>query len=116
LPELVALDRAQARAIASLVGIGGKSGDTVVGLSALRRSRPLAWVFAAPGLAEGTLRELAGWRGQGTVVCRVEGWEELAGGSGRPDARVIGVRPGALAEGIGRRLGPLGAGEEQAEV
>lgn len=109
--ELTLLDGAQARAIAPLVGIGGKSGDTVVGLSALRRSRPLAWVFAAPGLSEGTLRQLAGWQREGTVLCQVEDWAELAGRLGRPDALVIGIRPGALAEGLKRRLQSLGAGE-----
>lgn len=109
--ELVQLDGTQGRAIAPLVAIGGKSGDTVVGLSALRRSRPLAWVFAAPGLGAGTLRELAGWRREGTVVCRVEDWVELAGPLGRQDALVIGIRVGALAEGLKRRLQESGAGE-----
>ena len=109
--ELPALGREEARAIAPLVGIGGKSGDTVVGLSALRRSRPLAYVFAAPGLGAGTLRELAGWRRQGTVIYSVEGWAELAGPVGREDALVIGIRPGPLAEGVGRKLGASGAGE-----
>lgn len=105
--ELPLLGRAAARAIAPLVGIGGKSGDTVVGLSALRRSRPVAYVFAAPALADGTLRELAGWRREGTVAFRVGDWAELAGPLGRQDALVIGVRPGALAEGLKRRLEDL---------
>lgn len=114
--ELILLDAAQARVIAPLVGIGGKSGDTVVGLSALRRSRPLAWVFVSPDLGPATLRELAAWRREGTAVCQVQDWRELAGRCGRPDASVIGVRPGALAEGVQRRLRDSGAGEEQAEV
>lgn len=109
--ELPQLGRAAARAIAPLVGIGGKSGDTVVGLSALRRSRPVAYVFAAPGLSAGTLRELAGWRGEGTRVYRVETWSDLAGPTGREDALVIGVKPGTLAEGLERRLQGLGTGE-----
>lgn len=109
--ELLLLDAPAAKAIAPLVGIGGKSGDTVVGLSALRRSRPLAYVFAAPGLSAGTLRELAGWRREGTLVCRVESWADLAGPTGREDALVIGIRPGNLAEGVGRRLAASGAGE-----
>lgn len=114
--ELPLLGREEARAIAPLVGIGGKSGDTVVGLSALRRSRPLAYVFAAPGLAEGTLRELAGWGREGARVYRVETWAELAGPIGREDALVIGVKAGSLAQGLERRLQASGAGEEQAEV
>ena len=105
------LDQAAAKAIGPLVGIGGKSRNTVVGLSALRRSRPVAYVFAAPGLSAGTLRELAGWRHDGTRVYRVESWADLAGPIGREDALVIGILPGTLAEGVGRRLQDLGAGE-----
>lgn len=114
--ETQRLGAEQVRAIAPLVGIGGKSGDTVVGLSALRRSRPLALVFAAPGLAQGTLAELTGWGREGAAVFRVEEWEELAGRLGRPDALVLGIRPGPLAEGICRRLGESGPGEKEAEV
>ncbi|MCC7262890.1 MAG: hypothetical protein IT369_10245 [Candidatus Latescibacteria bacterium] len=109
--ELPRLDGARGRAIAPLVGIGGKSGDTVIGLSALRRNRPLALVFASPGLAEGTLAELAGWRREGALLFVVEEWEVVAGRVGRPDALVLGIRPGPLAEGIQRRLQSLGAGE-----
>ena len=114
--ELPSLDPAAAKAIAPLLGIGGKSGDTVVGLSALRRCRPLAYVFVAPGLGAGTLRELAGWRRQGTAVCRVEDWAELVGPVGREDALVIGIKPGPMAEGVRQKLRASGAGEEQAEV
>lgn len=71
----------------------------------------MAYVFAAPGLSAGTLRELAGWRRDGTRVYRVESWADLAGPIGRQDALVIGILPGPLAEGLGRRLQDLGAGE-----
>ncbi len=111
LSELPRLDGPSARAIAPLVGIGGKSADTVVGLSALRRSRPLALIFASPELAEGTLAELAGWRREGALLFVVEEWEVVAGRVGRPDALVLGIRPGPLAEGISRRLQASGAGE-----
>lgn len=109
--ELPRLDAVQGKAIAPLVGIGGKSGDTVVGLSALRRSRPLALLFASPALGANTLAELAGWRREGALLFVVEEWQEVAGRVGRPDALVLGVRPGSLAEGIQRRLQALGTGE-----
>jgi hypothetical protein len=111
LSELPLLDQAAAKAIAPLVGIGGKSGDTVVGLSALRRSRPVAYVFVAPSLGAATLREIAGWRRDGTRVYQVEAWAELAGVLGRADALVLGVKPGSLAQGLERRLQGSSTGE-----
>ena len=111
MPELELLSLAAATRIAPLVGIGGKSGDTVIGLTAVRRCGPLAYLFTAPRLSEGTLRELsARWR-EGTRIFRVEAWEALAGALGRGDTSVIGIKTGALAQGVERRLSESGAGE-----
>jgi len=111
LSELPELSREAACRIGPLVGIGGKSGDTVCGLSAVRRTRALAYVFVAAGLAAGTRRELSRLCRQGTRVFRVEGLEELTRAVGRAGVSVVGVKRGPLAEGIGRRLGESGRGE-----
>ena len=62
------LDQAAAAAISSLIGIGCQSGDTVMGLSAVRRVRKLAWLFAAPDLAAGTWKELGRRRHEGDAA------------------------------------------------
>ena len=111
MPELPALSLEEATRIAPLVGIGGKSGDTVIGLTALRRCGPLAYIFTAPRLSAGTLRELSARRREGTVFYQVEDWESLAGVLGRSDTSVLGIKAGSLAEGIGRLLQSSGAGE-----
>ena len=111
MPELAILSPQEASRIASLVGIGGKSGDTVIGLTAVRRCGPLAYLFTAPRLSEGTLRELSARRREGTVLYRVEAWEALAGVIGRSDTSVLGIKTGPLAQGIGCRLQDSGAGE-----
>lgn len=94
--------------IAPLLGIGGQSGDTVCGLSAVRRTQALAYVFVAAGVAAGTVRQL---RRQGAQVLLVEEMEELTRALGRADVSVVGVKRGPLAAGIARRLAVSGGGE-----
>jgi hypothetical protein len=90
--------------LASLVAIGRQSGDTVVGLSAVRRTEGLAWVFADERLAERTLRELAGREREGARLVAVGNMEVLTRKFGRQGARVVGVKQGSLARGIAGRL------------
>ena len=100
--ELPLLADASARALASLLGIGCRSGDTVVGLSAVRRTAGLAFVFASSGLAERTLRELAGK--PGVRVYQLVEMQHLTRAFGREDAQVVGVKRGYLAHGLTKRL------------
>lgn len=102
--EVPELPLEQARRLASLVAIGRRSGDTVTGLSAVRRAGPLAYVFADASLAVGTLAELSRLAARGVQVWRVASLAELTRGFGREDLLVIGVRRGSLAEGVARRL------------
>lgn len=106
--ELPELDPQAVARIAPLVRIGGKSGDTVCGLSAVRRARELAYVFVDAGVAEGTVRQL---RRQGAQVWVARAWEELAGSLGRAEVLVLGIKAGPLAEGIARRLAESGRRE-----
>jgi len=99
------LDVGTVAKLSSLVAIGRKSGDTVVGLSAVRRSRGLAYVFVDAGIASGTLRELGRLEQRGTRVFRVGDLEALTRAFGREDVRVVGIRRGHLARGIAQRLG-----------
>ncbi len=98
------LDALQGASLSSLLAIGCRSGDTIVGLSAVRRSEQLADVFADCALAERTLRELADWERRGARVFVVEEFTALTQAFGREDARVVGVGPGSLADGIAKRL------------
>ena len=107
--ELPALDSAQAQALSPLLGIGCRSGDTIVGLSSVRRSGKLAFVFASGDLAPRTLHELAGLAARGTRVFRVEDFDALTKSFGRADAQVVGVVRGDLARGLAKRL----EGEEE---
>ena len=77
--ETAELSEEAAAALASLVAIGGKSGDTVVGLSGVRRVRELAYVFVDGGIAANTLRELERMRRGGTEVFRVASLKRLTG-------------------------------------
>ena len=101
------LDQAAAAAISNLIGIGCQSGDTVMGLSAVRRVRKLAWLFASPDLAAGTWRELGRRRHEGTRLFRVADLSRLTAAAGRGDLSVVGVKPGGLAAGIAARLEAL---------
>ena len=101
IPDLKAAAVAQ---LAPLVAIGCRSGDTVLGLSGVRRTRGLAYVLVDPRLAPGTQRELAQLQGRGTRVFRVEDLGPVRQACGRPDVLVIGVKAGNLADGLAARL------------
>ncbi len=90
--------------LSALLGIGCRSGTTVVGLSAVRRAKGLAFVFASSALAQRTLRELARLERGGTRVFQVQTMELLTQGFGRTDAHVIGVLRGDLARGLAEHL------------
>ncbi|MEC8646242.1 MAG: hypothetical protein VXY00_04625 [Candidatus Latescibacterota bacterium] len=98
------LDAHRAAALSSLLAIGCRSGDTVVGLSKLRRCERLAYVFVDSSLAERTLREMAAWEERGARVFLVDEHVHLTEAFGRQDARVVGVHAGSLADGIAGRL------------
>ena len=99
-----ALSEAQVTAIAPLIGIGGKSGDTVAGLSAVRRQRRLAFVFVGAGVSANTVGELRRRERQGTRLLQVADMDRLTGPLGRIDVTVLGVREGSLAAGIEKKL------------
>ena len=105
------LDQAAAEAISNLIGIGCQSGDTVLGLSAVRRIRKLAYLFASADLAAGTWKELGRRRRAGTRLFRVADLPRLTAASGRVDLSVVGVKPGGLAAGIAERLEALARAE-----
>jgi hypothetical protein len=109
---LETLDIAQTAALASLLAIGCSSGDTVVGLSKVRRAEKLAYVFADAGLAARTLRELEDLQRRGARVFSVADFAALTGAFGREDASVVGVKPGDLAKGLGKRLQKTAAAED----
>ena len=90
--------------LSALLGIGCRSGATVVGLSAVRRAKGLAFVFASSELAQRTLRELARLERGGTHVFQVQPMEVLTQGFGREDAQVIGVLRGDLARGLAKHI------------
>ena len=98
------LDVQRAAGLSSLLAIGCRSGDTVVGLSAIRRCEHLAYVFVDSRLAQRTLREMAAWEQRGACVFLVDEYVRLTEAFGRQDARVVGVHTGSLADGIAGRL------------
>jgi hypothetical protein len=98
------LDAETAAQLASLVAIGRQSGDTVVGLSAVRRVKKLAYILVDFQLAAGTLRELEARQRQGTILFRVESIQVLSRAFGREDILVLGIKQGDLARGIAGRL------------
>lgn len=102
--ELPRLEATRAAALASLVAIGARSGDTVIGLAAVRRAPRLALVLADARLAPRTLNELAARRAAGAAVYLVEDLSVVGGVLGREEVRVLGVRPGSLARGLFDRL------------
>ena len=91
------LDQAAAAAISSLIGIGCQSGDTVMGLSAVRRVRKLAYLFASPDLAAGTWKELGRRRRVGDAA--------LPGGGSPPPHSGLGPRRPVGRRGETRRSG-----------
>jgi len=103
-PELPTLDLVQTQALSPLLGIGCRSGDTVIGLSSVRRAGKLAFVFASEDLAVRTLRELAGLAARGVRVYLVEDFSALTKSFGRADAQVVAVARGDLAKGLAKRL------------
>ncbi len=90
--------------LSALLGIGCRSGATVVGLSAVRRAKTLAFVFVSSHLAPRTLRELARLERGGTCVFQVQAMEVLTQSFGREDAQVVGVLRGDLARGLAKHL------------
>jgi hypothetical protein len=98
------LNLQMAEAIASLVAIGRRSGDTVVGLSSVRRTKKLAVILADESLALRTFNELAKLTKDGFGVFKVSDILSLTGRFGREDIRVIGVVRGPLADGILKKL------------
>ena len=103
--EVEELGAAIAASLASLVGIGCQSRDTVLGLSAVRRTKELAFVFFDSSLAEGTQSELARLSRFGTRVYRVSPLSQVTNKAGRDDVSVVGVKKGSLADGIGDKIG-----------
>lgn len=102
--QIPELDPEAATGLGSLVAIGIRSGATVVGLSAVRRARGLAYVLVDGGVAEGTRRELALLQRRGTQVLQVESLQVVSRAFGREDIRVLGIKRGDLAQGIAARL------------
>jgi hypothetical protein len=90
--------------VAPLLGIGCRSGDVVLGLSAVRRVRKLAFVLVSQTVSAGTVRQLMLLTRQGTKVYIVDAMEVIHQRLGRPDIAVIGIKPGALAQGVGKQL------------
>lgn len=105
------LDPKDVESIAPLIGIGCQSGDTAMGLSAVRRGATFAFVFVATELAVGTLRELER-RHSGSRLFRVADMPSLTEAAGRVDVSVLGVKPGSLAEGIAAKLSVSGPPQE----
>jgi hypothetical protein len=90
---------------APLAGIGRKSGDLVLGLSAVRRTDGLALILVESGISPRTLNELGRHRQRGVQVYQVQALLPLTAMLGRSDAHVIGVKRGALADGMMAKLG-----------
>ena len=102
--EAAQLSPDKVAAVAPLVGIGCKSGDTVTGLSGVRRTRNLALVFVDAGLSPGTVAELRRLERDGTRVLEVASMGELTAPMGRDDLSVVAIKRGSLARGIEQKL------------
>lgn len=100
------LDGERAAAAAPLIGQGCRSGDALLGLSAVRQAKGLALILADAGLAAGSRRQLGLGARRGTRLYLVEDLEVVTASIGRPDVRVIGVRRGPLARGILAKWAP----------
>ena len=90
--------------LASLAAIGRKSGATVVGLSAVRRTRDLALVLVDEAVSANTMQELASLQHRGIRVFSAASLLPLTRAFGREGVLVVGVRQGALAQGLSQRL------------
>lgn len=105
--DLELLNREQAAAIASLVGMGAQSGVTVMGLSGVRRTRQLQLIFLDVSISANTQQELGRRAQDGVRVFRVDGIEAMTAWMGREDVHVLAVKAGPLADGIlGKLPGP----------
>lgn len=94
---------AAARA-APLMGVGVQSGAVVIGLSGVRRAHGLALVFVAASVSANTQAQLARLARGGCRILRCSTLAPLTTPLGRSDVSVLGVKKGALAEGVCRRL------------
>ena len=95
------LGREAARSVASLVAIGRQSGATVVGLSAVRRTKELAFIFFDGNLSSGTVRELSRLADR---LWELEEFEQIVQPFGGQNVHVIAIKQGELARGIGAKL------------
>ncbi len=98
------MDEDASARLAPLVAIGCSSGDTVIGLSAVRRTRKLAFVLLDDQLAEGTRRELTALSRFGTQLLHLPSLVAVTRLFGREEVKVVGVKRGALARGIAAKL------------
>ena len=104
--EIRRLDADAAVRLAPLVAIGCRSGATVVGLSAVRRTKKLAYVLLDDEAAPGTQRELAQLGRWGTQLLHLPSVAVVAQSFGRADVKIIGIKRGTLAQGIAAKLPP----------
>ena len=98
------MSAAQTVRVAPLLGVGCSSGDVILGLSAVRRVHRLAFILVSQTLSAGTVRQLMLLTRQGTQVYIVQEIEVVRQRVGRPDIAVIGIKPGALAQGVAKQL------------
>ena len=102
--EFEELDAPAARSLTPLVGIGCRSGDTVLGLSAVRQTRRLAYVLVDGALSRGTMAEIARLRRFGVRIFKIGHLSVLTRMIGREDVKVVGIKSGHLARGIEKKL------------
>lgn len=100
------LTREEAAAVASLVAMGAQSGDTILGLSGVRRAHQLKVIFIGDGVSDNTLQEMGRQVRTGARVCRVTGLDVITTRMGREDVSVLAVKSGSMADGILRKLPP----------
>ena len=102
--QAVTLSVSQTADIVSLLAIGCRSGDVVLGLSSVRRVAHLACIFVSRTLSAGTVRQLLLLAHQGTVIYELEDIELIRVRVGRPDIMVLGIKSGSLAAGVTKKL------------
>lgn len=110
-PEVRSLTADEAGRVASLVAMGAQSGDTILGLSGVRRMRQVRVVFVDASVADNTLSELARYARQGARVYRVEDLTSITTRMGRQDVRVMAIKPGSLATGLLKKLPTESSGD-----
>lgn len=98
------LDADTVARLVPLVAIGCSSGATVIGLSAVRRTKKLAYVLLDGQVAQGTQRELAQLSRFGTQILQLPSMATVGQAFGRTDVKVVGIKRGALAQGIAAKL------------